>query len=50
MSCGLRALNFMDKGGHGVDGAVMGLGPELGHWEEVEASNVGVNAFGDDLL
>ena len=50
MSCGSCALNFMDKGGHGVDGTVMGSGPELGHWEKVKVFNVSVDAFGDDLL
>ena len=50
MSYGSHALDFMDKGGHGVDGTVMGSGPELGHREEVEAFNVSIDAFGDDLL
>jgi hypothetical protein len=50
MSCGSHALNFIDKGGHGVDGAVMWSGPELGHQEEVKAFNVSVDTFGDNLL
>jgi hypothetical protein len=40
----------MDEGGHGVDSAVMGSGPKLGHWKEVEMFNVNVDTFGDNLL
>jgi hypothetical protein len=40
----------MDQGGYGVNGAVVGSGPELGHGEEVETLNVSVDALGDDLL
>jgi hypothetical protein len=40
----------VDQGGYGINGAVVGSGPELGHGEEVEALNVGVDAFGDDLF
>jgi len=50
MSGGSHALNFMDKGGYSVDGAVMWSGPELGHREEVEVFNVGVDTFGNNLL
>jgi hypothetical protein len=50
MSCGSRALDLMDQGGHGVDGAVMGSGSELGHWKEVKALDIHIDAFGDDFL
>jgi len=50
MPCGSRALNLMDQGGHSIDGTVVGSGPKLGHWEEVEALDVGIDALGDDLL
>ena len=50
MSRGSRALDFMHKGGHRVNGAIVGSGPKLRHQEEVEAFNVGVDMLGDDLL
>ena len=50
MPCGSRALNLVDQGGHGVDGAVVGSGPELGHRKKVEVLDVGIDALGDDLL
>ena len=50
MSRGLHALDFMHKGGHHVNGAIVGSGPKLRHREEVEAFNVGVDTLGDDLL
>ena len=50
MPSGLHALDFVDKCGHGIDSAVVGSGPKLGHREEVEAFNVGIDTFGNDLL
>jgi hypothetical protein len=50
MPCGSCALNLVDQGGHGVNGTVVGSGPKLGHREEVEALDVGIDALGDDLL
>jgi hypothetical protein len=50
MSHGSHALNFMNKGGHSINSAVMGSGPELGHREEVEAFNVSIDMFGNNLL
>ena len=50
MAGGYGPLDFVDEAGNHIDGIVAGLGPELGHGEEVVLLNVGIDAFGDDLL
>ena len=50
MADSLHALDFMNEGGYCVNGAMVRLGPELGHWEEVEQFNVGIDPLGNNLL
>jgi hypothetical protein len=50
MAGGDSTLNFVNEAGDSVDGIVFGLGPKLGHWEEVMLFDVGIDALGDNFL
>jgi len=50
MAGGYGPLDLVDEAGGHIDSVMFGLGPVLGHGEEVVLFDISVDAFGDNFL